>query len=684
VAPAAEQDVPELSAVAAEDPIRPLRRAESEELSAYLARAADGAPTSGVAELKRALTLARSGKGESALKAFDRAASMLPGLADWARALGADAAAAVGDTALVRRLLSATEPALGREWGWRAEVVGRRVAGDLKGATTFAVEVSKTLDDNGRRSEAARAAGELYLLRRDTAAAMTEFRRAMEISPLSIGAIDAARLLAALPSVSSDDLGLVGRIYLRHGNIDRGLRYIDQFVADAGGTPSERVMSRLEAGRALFGAGRYREVERRLIPLGSQAAFPAVSAEALVLVGRAQYRLDREDDARATFRSVTERLADQPAAAEAFYILGDLAHDEGRITAARNYYKRAIGGRPNSDAAADAAMRLGGISFASGDGVGAALLFEEYRARRSAGPRYQQATYWAGRSYLEVGDTALGRMRLREARHIDAASWYGLRAAELLDDGAWERDLAPSPVTSQRTNLETTGALRRLDVLDELGLERAYNFEMLRLKRHFADREGALYVLAERFLKRDETEAAVRLGRDILRLEGRWNDRLLRIVYPFPYRDPIVKEARRRGIDPFLAAGLVRQESLFNPRATSSAGAIGLMQVMPRTGRILGRSEGIKGVTSRSLRTPTINIRLGMRYLSDLLKGYAGDATYMLAAYNAGPSRVTRWRQHAEAADADLFTERIPYPETRDYVKVVQQNAAIYRFLYGE
>lgn len=104
-------------------------------------------------------------------------------------------------------------------------------------------------------------------------------------------------------------------------------------------------------------------------------------------------------------------------------------------------------------------MRLGGMAFASGDVIEAVLLFEEQRSRRRSGSRYQQATFWAGRAYLALRDTALGRVRLREARRLDPTSWYGLRAGELLHDAAWRRALAPSPVTSDRAALEAIGAL---------------------------------------------------------------------------------------------------------------------------------------------------------------------------------------------------------------------------------
>jgi soluble lytic murein transglycosylase len=107
------------------------------------------------------------------------------------------------------------------------------------------------------------------------------------------------------------------------------------------------------------------------------------------------------------------------------------------------------------------------------------------------------------------------------------------------------------------------------------------------------------------------------------------------------------------------------------------------MQVMPATGRSLARSLGVTRFTEELLLQPEVNIHFGMAYLADQLSSYGERLDAVLAAYNAGPSRVSRWRQFPEFADRLLFAERIPYDETRDYVRIVQNNRRIYAALYG-
>jgi soluble lytic murein transglycosylase len=146
----------------------------------------------------------------------------------------------------------------------------------------------------------------------------------------------------------------------------------------------------------------------------------------------------------------------------------------------------------------------------------------------------------------------------------------------------------------------------------------------------------------------------------------------------------VTAAARANDLDPYLVAGLIRQESMFNPRARSAVGAIGLMQVMPATGARLGRSLGLDEVRASQLTDPAINLRIGTRFLADQIRAHNGRLVDAIAAYNAGPHRVERWREFPEHRDPELFAERIPFEETRDYVRIVRQNARIYRELYGE
>ena len=154
-----------------------------------------------------------------------------------------------------------------------------------------------------------------------------------------------------------------------------------------------------------------------------------------------------------------------------------------------------------------------------------------------------------------------------------------------------------------------------------------------------------------------------------------------RILFPENYW-PIIKEySAQNGLDPYMVASLIRQESEFNPGAISYANAWGLMQLLPSVGRDLARHEGIRHFDTRDLLDPATNIHLGCIYLRQMLDKFGGRAEYAFAAYNAGDNRVEDWQSAGQFHDMDVFVESIPFTQTRDYVQAIMRNESIYRAL---
>jgi soluble lytic murein transglycosylase len=152
--------------------------------------------------------------------------------------------------------------------------------------------------------------------------------------------------------------------------------------------------------------------------------------------------------------------------------------------------------------------------------------------------------------------------------------------------------------------------------------------------------------------------------------------------YPTPFRENIVDAARDNGVDPALAFGLARQESRFVPGIVSSAGAIGLMQLMPATARWVARQTGRADYRALNLDEPELNAQLGTYYLRHVLDRLDGMPVLATAAYNAGPGRAQAWRGTTQLEGA-IFAETIPFNETRDYVKKVLANAMFYQAQLG-
>ncbi len=154
------------------------------------------------------------------------------------------------------------------------------------------------------------------------------------------------------------------------------------------------------------------------------------------------------------------------------------------------------------------------------------------------------------------------------------------------------------------------------------------------------------------------------------------------LLFPLPYRADLLRTAQDRSLDPYLLAGLIRQESEFNPEAISPAKAYGLTQIRPATGRQFARKSGVPKFTTRVLSQPAANLKIGCSILRSMLDQQGGKVEQTLAAYNAGPLRVVEWMAWSKYREPAEFVESIPFTETRDYVQAVLRNAEMYRRLY--
>jgi soluble lytic murein transglycosylase len=199
---------------------------------------------------------------------------------------------------------------------------------------------------------------------------------------------------------------------------------------------------------------------------------------------------------------------------------------------------------------------------------------------------------------------------------------------------------------------------------------------------------AALKVIRDRYEALGFLDQALRLSMRIF-VDGQEPDELPRI-YPDYYWDQVLAASAEAKIDPFLVLSVIRQESTFNEGAVSRAGAMGLMQIMPHTGQNLAETLGIPSFERHSLFDPAVSIRLGSYFLGDQVRQFTeGPAAEMgfelgLAAYNAGPHNARKWLDRFPFDDIDAFVERIPYKETRLYVKLVLKNYAIYKALSND
>jgi soluble lytic murein transglycosylase len=628
--------------------------------------------------------LARAKDSAGAGRAYATAAGERSAAADWMRALEAEALGQAGDAGVVRASSAPSASAPVRLRQTRAEARWRLARGDTAGALVRLEREEQILQAAEAAPQAAELALEHARLLRSagrTAEARADLHRvtadANVPGPLRVRA---ATRLGEMPGSRTADEELARAAAYEAG--DRpGLAARSLRNALRAGAPDDAA-ARLRLGRLLFDARDFRPAREALLEAAARQTDPALAAEAELYAARALRRLGSLDG-YAEMKTIVEKRAGTPAAGSALFLLGDASDDRDRAIA---YYRRAAEATASPDAR-EAGFRLGDRLLKAEQGGAAAAAWEAYAARWPRGERTAEAAYRAGVIHERAGRGEKARALYAAAIAADPVSYFAIRAADRMGADplaaamANTRDWLPVP----GDGAEAKAALGRLDALHAAGMTEPWKEELAWQTRRLDRRPAALLALAEGLRDGGHSIEAIRLGRELLaRGNGEWDGRLLRVVFPFVYRELLMAEAERVDVDPYLLAGLVRQESSFNPKARSWVGATGLSQIMPATGKWLAPGAGVPNFDPSLLAVPEINLRMGARYLRDQLRRYGGKRDLALAAYNAGPSRADKWRRElGYGGDPDRFRERIPFDETREYVHVVIRNAVVYRRLYG-
>lgn len=387
-------------------------------------------------------------------------------------------------------------------------------------------------------------------------------------------------------------------------------------------------------------------------------------------------RMRRRTAALVAMRAYPARFEASDRAPTVAFLLADLLDDRRRHRAADSLYEQLALRWPDADVASSARLRLAQRALRRGDTTEAVRRFRD--EARSRGERAGAARFLLGRLVQAQGDTTSARTIWRALAHDDSLGYYGTIAREAVGLAPPHFGTIPYVPPGPRVGR----LLASLDLLDGAGLEgeAAYLLEYLTGENGFNIEEQL--AIAEGLNARGRTVQGIRMGWRISRTLTLNHPRVIRVVFPFPDRELVEAEAAEFGLDPFLVAAVIRQESAFDPAAVSRAGARGLMQLMPATARGLARRHRLDW-NNRFLTVADANVHVGAAHLATLLSRYHQRLIPTLAAYNAGSTPVQRWLRYPEASDPFAFVERIPYRETRGYVRTVLRNRALYAALYG-
>ena len=337
---------------------------------------------------------------------------------------------------------------------------------------------------------------------------------------------------------------------------------------------------------------------------------------------------------------------------------------------------------PEDGTGAEGLWEQGWAAYQHGRAAAAVAAWSQLESIYPGHRETHRGRYWKARALEALGRPAEARALYRDlVTGSDTADFYsGQALARLGGDPA----LARNPISPAAAWPEP--ALRRAKLMIDLGLDGLAEREMEILDGQASERD-LLALKALLLCRQGEQRTGLLLLREAFPALGGPRqstvpEEILRAYYPLEYGDTIAATAAEVGLPPYLVAGIIRQESAFDPRATSPVGARGLMQLMPATAREMSRKVGLP-YAPESLYRPEVSIRLGAAYFREVLDGFDGNVALALAGYNGGPNRIRRLREEAgPAAGLDDFLENLSLDESRNYVKRILVLSDSYRQLY--
>jgi soluble lytic murein transglycosylase len=414
--------------------------------------------------------------------------------------------------------------------------------------------------------------------------------------------------------------------------------------------------------------------------------------------------------ARAKAEEMRRLFPNHPLTAKTWVEAGYAARDARNKGEENFFLQTALAAWPNAVDVAGAQFELAWMQHESRNFARSSTMLTEHLARYADKDTTNRgkAGYWAARDSEQAGKIAEACTLYEATAYRYGANWYGYlandRLGSLKQRGQCKSSAAfpaGSDVARAAANLktvtvapETSGPaeLDRAEKSEQLSTIGLFDWaiEELQEAKRTADNSPKINLaLAKHYrLKGDNVNALLALAKSYPDYAQMFPEEMGReeweIFYPHVAWDQIVKWAKARDLDLYKVAGLIRQESVFNPRAASSAKAYGLMQLLLPTARMTARKFGSNAplASATELFQPALNIELGTAYMREQLDKY-GRIEYMAVAYNAGPGRVVTWRRTLPV-EMDEFVEAIPFRETKGYVQGVIRNTAQYRRLYDE
>ncbi len=626
-------------------------------------------------------------------------------LEDWRLSVLADSAAANGHTATA---IAALDELLARRpdspLAERARLRLAELAwaaGDAPAALARVAAARAARPQPDSALELERLAWRIGLARRDLAALTDAGRRLLVDFPLEASKLAVVDALAARGGPSEWRLWLTPDELVRRAAALLAAELPAGALTTLAAVPAEArgFEWRLLEAEALTASGRGREALERLTPVapaGAEAVTrlewvraQAASDAAQVRRGRANLPAAERERMAARARehllAVARRVERPERAAEALARLAEEAFDARRLDEAVAALRQLKALDPGQTLGARALWQGGWQQFEARNDTGAIGYWSELWDLYPKSAYGRSGRYWSARAHERLGHAEQAAGIYRELAAADTADFYARQAAERLAGGA---AVSAAAARAERDPWPEHPALERAARLSDWGLDGLAATE-LALIGDAAPLAPRAALEARVAARAGDRRASLRHLRRAFPDLGTANQNAvpepaLALYYPLDFRDTVELAARREALPAPLVFGMIHQESGFDAAARSHAGARGLMQLMPATGREVAQRLGLPFSLAR-LEEPAYSVRLGTTYFRQVLERFDGRVELALAGYNGGPGRISRlWRAAGPDPELDRFLEGLSVTESRIYVKRILVLADSYRSLYPE
>jgi soluble lytic murein transglycosylase len=461
--------------------------------------------------------------------------------------------------------------------------------------------------------------------------------------------------------------------------------------------------------------------------------------DSLYFMGRAYTNLDQDSTAIKKYEELLSKFPGSNYADDSLFRIGRIYLFGDDLKNAEKYFQRIVDEYPGGDRVKEIYWVLGWIQYKNGDYSIAGSTFSDMAGRYGKNQLGEQGLFWKAKCSEKLGEEEQAIESYKRIVDYDNFSYYTFAAltalerlgqtvelkeintevypdnpdiAELLPDifgetgsveGAEEpgsgsedpemeaevyESVAEGTVGQGIEQVAEYGHIDRAKELLVIELFDSAAKEIEAASPEIADNSTGILEVSTLYLEaKDYISSQKIITKNLTKLRdnlsGPYEDYLYYLLYPYGYKEYVDRYSAEYDVDPLYILALIREESRFQPDAGSFAGALGLMQIMPATGKSIASSLGISGFNNEMLFDPEKNIKMGTYYIRAQLDNFNQNKYYACGAYNGGPGAMSRWLSKYGDQDIDEFIESITFDETRKYVKKVMGSYFFYQILYG-